>query len=62
MLHIKKQVYRHIIQWLEQKLNVVQQLEKLLVLEKGMQLRKQEKLPPEREDDNSFLFFILTNS
>ena len=57
MLPIKKQVCRHIFQWLEQKLNVVQQLEKLLVLEKGMQLRKQEKLPPEREDKLTLLFY-----
>ena len=57
MLPIKKQVYRHIFQWLEQKLNVVQQLEKLLVLEKGTQLIKQEKLVHERDDKLTLLFY-----
>jgi len=61
MLHIKKQVYRYIFQWLEQKLNVVPQQKKLLVLEKGTQLTKQEKLVHERDDKLTLLFFILTN-
>ena len=65
MLHIKKQVYRHIFQWQDkQKLNVVQQLKKLPVREKETQPQEEQLerkvLDPEGErDDKLFLFFYF---
>jgi len=66
MLHIEKQVYRHIFQWQDkQKLNVVPQHEKLLVLEKETQPKEEQLqrnvLVPEGEGDAKLFPFFYFN-